>query len=83
MREVHTSILIPSEEGGMKEERDTDNNIIIIDSTLHEILSPQLINMTSRYKLMCGCEHRWELPVLYYHKIMVIYPYPFFVVITQ
>ena len=26
---------------------------------------------------------RWELPVLRYHKIMVIYPYPFLVVITQ
>ena len=21
--------------------------------------------------------HRWDLPVLHYHKIMVIYPYPF------
>ena len=27
--------------------------------------------------------HRWELPVLHYHKIMGIYPYPFFVVINQ
>ena len=27
--------------------------------------------------------HRWDLPVLRYHKIMVIYPYPFLVVITQ
>ena len=27
--------------------------------------------------------HRWELPVLHYHKIMVIYPHPFVVVITQ
>ena len=27
--------------------------------------------------------YRWELSVLYYHKIMVIYPYPFLVVITQ
>ena len=27
--------------------------------------------------------HRWELPVIHYHKIMVTYPYPFFVVITQ
>ena len=26
--------------------------------------------------------HIWELPVLRYHKIMVIYPYPFSVVIT-
>ena len=22
--------------------------------------------------------HRWELPVLRYHKILLIYPYPFF-----
>ena len=28
-------------------------------------------------------QHRWNLPVLCYHKIMVIYPYPFLVVITQ
>ena len=27
--------------------------------------------------------HRWELTVLHYHKIMVIYPYPFLVVIAQ
>ena len=26
--------------------------------------------------------HRWELTVLCYHKILVMYPYPFFVVIT-
>ena len=28
-------------------------------------------------------QHRWDLPVLRYHKIMVIYPYPFLVVITK
>ena len=28
-------------------------------------------------------EHRRDLPVLHYHEIMVIYTYPFFVVITQ
>ena len=28
-----------------------------------------------------GEDHRWELPVLHYQKILVIYPYPFFVVI--
>ena len=27
--------------------------------------------------------HRWELSVLHYHEIMVIYPYPSFLVITQ
>ena len=30
-----------------------------------------------------GYPHIWELPVLHYHGIMVIYPYPFLVVITQ
>ena len=28
------------------------------------------------------CTHRWDLPVLHYHKMMVIYPYPFLVIIT-
>ena len=32
---------------------------------------------------VAGELHRWELPVLHYHYIMVIYPYPFLVVITQ
>ena len=43
-------------EGGLKEERDSEDNIIIIDSTLRNILPTQLMNMTSRYKIMCGCE---------------------------
>ena len=30
-----------------------------------------------------GPEHRRELPVLHYHKIMVIYLYPFLVVISH
>ena len=33
--------------------------------------------------LQYTANHRWDLPVLHYHKIMVIYPYPFLVVITQ
>ena len=28
-------------------------------------------------------QHRWDLPILCYHEIMIIYPYPFLVVITQ
>ena len=27
--------------------------------------------------------NRWKLAIIYYHKIMVIYPYPFWVLITQ
>ena len=26
--------------------------------------------------------HRWELPILHYHRIIEIYPYPFLMVIT-
>ena len=33
--------------------------------------------------LFSPLDHRWDLPVLRYHKIMVIYHYPFVVVITQ
>ena len=40
IREVHNSMVSPPEEGGLKESMDEDNNIIIIDSTLLNILSP-------------------------------------------
>ena len=46
----------PPEEGGIKEARDADNNIIISDSTLRPILPPQLKNMSARYKVLCGFE---------------------------
>ena len=49
-------MLIPPEESGLKEARDADNNVTISDSTLQNILPPQHINMTSRYKVMCDCE---------------------------
>ena len=45
----------PPEEGGMKEASYKENNMIVIDSTLVNILPPQLKNMTSLYKVMCGC----------------------------
>ena len=56
VRELHNSMVIPPKEGGIKEARNTDNNIIISDSTWHKIVPPQLKKMTSRYKVMCGCE---------------------------
>ena len=40
--ELHNSMVSPPEEGGLKEEIDEDNNIIISDSTLWNILIPQL-----------------------------------------
>ena len=29
-----------------------------------------------------GVHHKWDLPVLHYHKIMVIYPHLFLEIIT-
>ena len=36
---------------------DKDNNNSISDSTLQNVLPPQLKNMTSQYKVMCGCDY--------------------------
>ena len=54
--ELHNSMVSPSEEGGIREARDSDNNIIIIDSTLQSILPPQINKMSARNKFMCSCE---------------------------
>ena len=45
--EIYNIMLIPEEECGLKEARYADNKIIISDSTLYHILTPQLKNMTS------------------------------------
>ena len=49
-------MMSPLEEDGLKEARGAENNTIISDSTLRNILPPQLNKMTCRYKVMCGCE---------------------------
>ena len=41
------------------------------------------LHMSSITRLQPNVRHIWDLPVLHYHKIIVIYPYPCFVVITQ
>ena len=56
VRELHNSMVSPPEEGGLKEARDSYNHIIISDSTLRNILPPQLKNMTPQYKVICGCD---------------------------
>ena len=40
VREIHNSMVLPPEEGGLKEAGDTDNNIIISDSDLRKIYHP-------------------------------------------
>ena len=42
VRKLHNSMVIPPEQGGLKEARDADNNIIISYFTLQYILPLQL-----------------------------------------
>ena len=56
VRELHNNLVSATKYGGLKEARDEDDNIITSDSTLHSLLPPQLKKMSSRYKVMCGCE---------------------------
>ena len=46
-RELHNIIVSPTEEDGLKETIDADNNITISDSALQNILPPQLKNVNS------------------------------------
>ena len=55
-RELHNSLVSDPNDGGLKDARDENSNIIISDYTLHSLLPPQLKQMSARYKVMCGCE---------------------------
>ena len=56
VRELFNSLVIDPIDGGLKDARDEDGNIIISDSILRSLLPPQLKQMYARYKVMCGCE---------------------------
>ena len=56
VREVHKNLVSDPDNGVLKESRDAENNIIVSDSTLRSLLPPQLKKMSSRYKVVCGCE---------------------------
>ena len=56
VRELHNNLVSDTENGGLKEARDEDNNMIISDYMLRSLLPPQFIKMSSRYKVMCGCK---------------------------
>ena len=56
VRELHNSLVSNPNDGGMKNARDEDGNNIISDSTLHSLLPPQLKQMSTSYKIICGCE---------------------------
>ena len=56
VREPHNSLVSDPNDGGLKYARDEDDNIIISDYKLRSLFPPQLKQMSSRYKVKCGCE---------------------------
>ena len=46
---------------------DEDDNIIISDSTLCSLLTPQLKKNSAQYKVMCGCECAFMLKLYIHH----------------
>ena len=55
-RELHNSLVSDPTDGGLKDTRDADDNIMISDSTLRSLFPPELKQMSAEYKVMCGCE---------------------------
>ena len=55
VRELHNNLVSATKYGGLKEARDEYYNIIISDSTLRSLFTPQL-KISSRCKVICGCE---------------------------
>ena len=56
VRELHNILVSDPNDGGFKDARDEDDNIIISDYILRSLLPPQLKQMSASYKIMCGCE---------------------------
>ena len=56
VRELHNSLVSDPNDGVIKDAQDEDFKIIIGDLTLRPLLSPQLKQMSARYKVICGCE---------------------------
>ena len=45
VRELHNNLVSTTKDGGLKESRDKDDNILISDSTLRSLLPPKLKNI--------------------------------------
>ena len=57
VKEPHNSLVSDPNYGGLKDARDEDDNIIIRDFTLRSMLPPQLKQMSSSYKVVCGFKY--------------------------
>ena len=56
VRELHNRLVSDANDGVLKDARYEYGKIIISDSTLRSLLSPQLKKMSACSKVMCGCE---------------------------
>ena len=56
VRELHNSLVSDHDDGGLKDDRDGDDNIIIFDFKFRSLLPPQLKQISAHYNIMCGCE---------------------------
>ena len=54
--ELHNVLVSDTNDGGLKNSRDENDNIIISDFIFRSLLPPQLKQISARYKIMCGCE---------------------------
>ena len=75
VRELHDSLVSDPDNGGLKEARDAENNIIISDSTLCSLFTPQQkkIQLDTRSCVVVNviCMQRVYIPH-YYHVMIVI-----------
>ena len=56
LRELHNILVSDPNYCGLKDARDEDGKIIISDSILRSLFTPQLKQMSARYEVMCGFE---------------------------
>ena len=66
VRELHKNIVSDSDNGGIKEARDEDDNIIISDCTLFSLLPPQF-KKTRQDTRSCVVANVTYLPKVYIH----------------
>ena len=75
IREIHNNLVINTIYGGLKEARDEDNNIIISDSTLRSLLTPQFKKYHQDTRLYAVANIAY-MPKIYihhnYHVMIVI-----------
>ena len=65
IQELHNSLVSDTKDGGLKEARDPDHNIIISDSELRSLFPSQL-KKPAQYKFMSGCECYISAKSIYY-----------------